>query len=98
MNFNQLINILESQDNIEVKRRYWDNAKTRLASEIWYVDDEYHRLDGPAHQRWYENGQKESEMWRINGVDYTKEEFDEYTKGMNKEELDMLSDLGQTFD
>jgi hypothetical protein len=69
---------------IEVKREYWDDAKTKLAVEIWYRDSEIyhrnrHRLDGPALQTYWSNGQKEYEVWyrdgkyhRLDGIAYQR--------------------------
>jgi hypothetical protein len=57
-----------------------------------------HRLDGPAEVLNDRNGNTHEERYYIHGKSYTKEEFDEYVKGMNKDQLDMLGDLGQTFE
>lgn len=38
------------------------------ALESWYnKNDISHRLDGPARKKWYQNGQKEYEVWYQNG-------------------------------
>ena len=39
----------------------YKNEKKR--AEAWIENKNFHRLDGPAFQRWYENGQKHSEVW-----------------------------------
>jgi antitoxin component YwqK of YwqJK toxin-antitoxin module len=63
MKFNDLVLLVENNEGIRVNRYYWDRVKKKLKSEYWYKDSEYHRLDGPAIQYWYENGQKGSEQW-----------------------------------
>ena len=67
MKFSQLVLLLEADEGIEVKREYWNKAKKKLKVEEWYKDGKYHRLDGPAYQRWDKNGQKESEMYFKDG-------------------------------
>jgi len=56
-----------------------------------------HNITGPALQKFEPCHIRATEYW-IHGREYTKEEFDSYVKGMNKDEIDMLGDLGQTFD
>lgn len=85
--------------SIEVIKEYYDEAKAKLMYELWCKDGKLHRLDGPAFQRWDENGQRAYESWYIEHRFYTKEEFDQYVKGLDsKEDIEMLSDLGQSFD
>jgi hypothetical protein len=80
MTFNDLVLLVEGDDNIEIARKYWDVAKKKPYFEIWYNpelgddgDDDnepliyYHRLDGPAEQVWYKNGQKQYEWWYKDG-------------------------------
>lgn len=46
---------------------FWDNGNK--SSEIWYSNlkcNKFHRIDGPAIQIWYKNGQKELEKWFVN--------------------------------
>ena len=46
------------------KIEYWDKEKTKVKSEEWLNSKgERHRVDGPAVQSWYENGQKSYESW-----------------------------------
>lgn len=79
-----------------------DNA---VLYNIWVKNGKRHRLDGPAYLYWSGGLSAATnttpsivEYW-INGVEYTKEEFDEYVKGLeNKEDKELLGDLGQTFD
>lgn len=66
---------------------------------VWYANHgKFHRLDGPAIITYRASGNILQASYYINGVNYTKEEFDEYTKGLDKDQLDMLGDLGQTFE
>lgn len=69
-----------------------------LLEENWYRDGKLHRLDGPAirHKSFY--SEVMNEEYYINNVRFTKEEFDEYVKGLDsKEDKELLGDLGQTF-
>lgn len=62
-------------------------------AQFWYRNGKLHRVNGPAVL-----SKRNTQYW-LNGKEYTKKEFDEYVKGLNsKEDLDMLSDLGQTFE
>lgn len=65
----------------------------------YYKDGKHHRLTGPAEIIFeYDGRVYEQEYW-INNKEYSKEEFDEYVKGIeSKEDREMLSDLGQTFE
>lgn len=60
--------------------------------EAYYKNGKLHRLTGPAVIDY-----DEEEYW-INGKQYTKEEFDEFLKDVDTKDIDMLSDLGQTFE
>lgn len=66
----------------------------KVQHERWYKNGKQHRLDGPSYIDHSSNYKK----YHINGVEYTKKQFDEYVKDMDKDQLDMLGDLGQTFD
>jgi hypothetical protein len=66
--------------------------------EIWAKHGYMHRLGGPARKTFDYFSNKLLEQYFVHGRHYSKEEFDEYAKDMNKEELDMLSDLVQPFD
>ena len=49
-------------------RKYWDKEKTKIKSEEWFNSNgKNHRVDGPAYQSWYENGQKQYESWYLDG-------------------------------
>lgn len=69
MKFDQLVMLLEADEGVEIKREYWDKAKKRpkLRSIEYFLNGERHRVDGPAYQYWYKNGQKGSEYYFING-------------------------------
>lgn len=48
------------------KIEYYDNG--RVWTESWRNEAEHlHRLDGPAFQSWYENGQLMQKLWFIDG-------------------------------
>lgn len=69
-----------------------------LEWEEYKVNGKLHRTNGPALQKFTPAYESITEYW-INGVEYTKEEYDNYFKGLeNKEDIEMLSDLGQTFE
>jgi antitoxin component YwqK of YwqJK toxin-antitoxin module len=51
-------------ETYKVKIDYYENGQKHY--EIWYQNDEFHRLDGPAFQCWFEDGQKQSEAWYKN--------------------------------
>lgn len=62
----------------KIQERFYSNNKLhriqewhnngQLIFEKWFnTKGEEHKLDGAAKQTWYENGQKESEIWYVNG-------------------------------
>lgn len=80
-------------------------ADDAVLYNIWVKNGKRHRLDGPAYQHWcngltasYISLMPDIEEYWINDVQYTKEEFESYIKDMNKEQIEVLADLGQTFD
>jgi len=60
------------------KIRYYENGK--ISSEFYYLNDKYHRTEGPAIIQYYENGKIRSEDYYIEGQEYPKLE---YTKLIN---------------
>lgn len=67
----------------------------------WYKHGLLHRTDGPAVIMGFNRstGQEGSVEYWINGEIYDKKTFDEYFSGIeSKEDKDMLTDLGQSFD
>lgn len=77
--------------------RFYENGNKRW--QIWFRHGKKHRLDGPAYEEWDEHKNKIQHIYFINDKEYTKKEFDEYTKGLqSKEDKELLGDLGQTFD
>lgn len=68
-----------------------------LEWEEYKVNGKLHRTDGPALQKFAPVYDPVVEYY-INGVKYTKEEFDNYFKDIKDTDKDMLADLGQTFD
>jgi len=48
----------------EIREDFYENGQKK--SEIWYLNGELHREDGPAYQFWYKNGQKQYESWYLN--------------------------------
>lgn len=71
-----------------------------ILAEIWTVNSKFHRLDGPAYTiKNLETGEIDDEEYYINGKSYSKEEFNNFVKGLdNKEEKELLGDLGQSFE
>jgi hypothetical protein len=55
----------EFNNKPEVKEEFYNNGQKRY--EIWYLNGNFYREDGPAYQSWHENGQKEYEYWILNG-------------------------------
>lgn len=76
----------------------WYDINGKKEMEKWMKHGMLHRLDGPAWVYYYEDGSLASVDYFINDKEYTKEEYEQYIKDMNKEQLGMLSDLGQTFE
>lgn len=81
-----------------------DNGPAFIATDefddlfiIYYKHGRYHNATGPAIVRKSKDG-IEVGIYYINGTQYTKEEFDEFIKGLNNDEKELASDLGQTFD
>lgn len=79
------------------KIMYYSSGNLSLV--VWYKHGKRHRLDGPALIDYDEDGKTIyiQEYW-INGRRYTKEEYDAFLKNVKPEDVDMLSDLGQSFD
>ena len=47
-----------------IEKFYWDGEKTKPRFIIHRnKKGEWHRVGGPAYQRWYDNDQKEVEVW-----------------------------------
>jgi hypothetical protein len=66
---------------------------------FYHKNGKKHRLTGPAVFIRDEDNNSFRLHYYINNVSYTKEGYDEYTKGLeSKEDKELLSDLGQTFD
>jgi len=51
---------------MEPKIRYWYENGQKY-SEIYRVNGQSHRTDGPAYISWHENGQKHSEIYLVDG-------------------------------
>src|SRR6056297_1262720 len=45
--------------------KYYENGQKQ--HECYYLNEQWHREDGPAFQKWYENGQKQYEYYYLNG-------------------------------
>jgi len=54
----------EYKEEPEVKIDYYKNGQKKY--EKWYLNNKFHREDGPAIQDWYKNGQKMYEKWCLN--------------------------------
>ena len=78
---------------------WYDDFYGKKEMEKWMKHGMLHRLDGPAWIYYYTDGKIRTADYFINDKEYTKEEFDEYTKGLeSKEDKELLVDLGQTFE
>lgn len=64
---------------------YYEDGQKR--KEEWFFNGTLHRLNGPAIQLWYPNGQKVFEHWWIYGCKFTKEQYDEAMELYNKSEV-----------
>jgi antitoxin component YwqK of YwqJK toxin-antitoxin module len=54
------------QAKVKCVREFWDNGNIRK-EEFRNQNGNWHKEDGPACRRWYENGQLEFEEYRWNG-------------------------------
>lgn len=72
----------------------YEPSTKRITYTGWFKHGKMHRLDGPARE-----GDITGTQYWINGKQYTKEEFEKYVNGIvNKDDLNMLGDLGQSFE
>jgi len=64
-------------ENGNYKRlNYWDIEKTTKYSEIYYnLEDEIHRLDGPARIFYNIFETQTNETYFLNGIEYSKEDW-----------------------
>jgi len=90
--------------HFEYREKYSDTVDRGLTlyGERYYRTgtDILHRIDGPAvilNKKKLQGTGREFGYY-INGKLYNKQEFDVYVNGLNKNELDLMSDLGQTFE
>lgn len=78
----------------------WDHNGIKI-EENWYKDGKLHRLDGPAIRhvrRWTGVNLR---RYYINDIYYTEEEFKAYTeqtKGLDRAESELISELNQSFE
>jgi antitoxin component YwqK of YwqJK toxin-antitoxin module len=128
MRFNELLQLVESNEELRHEVLYHYGKKDIKRAEGWFnKENELHRLDGPAKINYYPSGKLSTEFWYkngkrhriggpavldydydgkvvafyeywINGMQYTKEEYDNFFKNVRPEDMDMLSDLGLSFD
>ena len=61
--------------------KYYENGQKQ--HECYYLNDQWHREDGPAFQKWYENGQKQYESYYLNGKKVSKEDVMKQKKTIN---------------
>ena len=47
---------------------YWPNGKVEL--KFYYINNKFHRVDGPATINYYETGKIERENWYFNGIQH----------------------------
>ena len=94
-------NTRKNMYHLEIREPYSDSVDIAysLYGNTYYKKgtDVKHRVDGPAVIKKNKKG-LDIIKYFINGIEYTKEEFDQYTKDLNKDEAEMLGDLGQTFE
>ena len=65
----------------------------------WFKHGKLHRIGGPAEIRFNNEDNIISYVrYYINGVQYTKEEYEQYYKDVSEGDKDLFTDLGQTFD
>ena len=57
---------METQVGINPILKY--NKNGQLLKEEWSFNNKFHRIDGPAEQKWYKTGRKNYELWYLNGV------------------------------
>jgi antitoxin component YwqK of YwqJK toxin-antitoxin module len=67
--------------------KYWyDHGQ--IGSEKYYINGKYHNPNGPALKYWNEeDGKIRSECYFLNGIELTKEEFDNRTNPCNGKEV-----------
>jgi len=66
-----MIKTFETYNKPNIKKKYYKNGQ--LKSEIYSLNDKYHREDGPAVQYWYENGQLKYESYWLNSKLYRED-------------------------
>ena len=58
---------LKTYESINPVITYYPNGKKELVAYLNKNNNGYHNYNGPARQEWYENGQKKTEEYWING-------------------------------
>jgi len=66
---------IELENGCYKKIYYHDVEKTKIESEVYYINRKLHRLDGPARIWYYRSGEIRGEHYWINGKSYSKEEY-----------------------
>lgn len=51
---------------------YYESGELEL--EIWFKDDKWHKIDGPAFRSYRKNGKIDSEDWYVDGKWMNEEE------------------------
>ena len=71
--------------------RYYENGQ--VSCEEWRVNNQLHRVDGPANISYYKNAQVKYEEWHINDKQLTKEQIKEikWSLQFNKDLEETLS-------
>jgi len=62
---------------------YYDSKEIKIERERYYINGKRHRTDGPAEIWYYKSGEISCELYYINNIEYSKEEFDKI-KNINR--------------
>ncbi len=65
----------------DYKKYYYNNGN--ISYEHYYLNDNYHRTDGPAYISYYKNGNINREFYYLNGKHIgvnSNKEFEKYVK------------------
>ena len=60
---------------LDYEKGFYDSGELRW--ETWKLNGKYHNEEGPAFIWYRENGSVWRKWWRLNGVEYSEEEWHE---------------------